>query len=67
MIGIGAPRKKWYDFYSDVLDPLTSAGAEIDICLELEARAEQELGADLVERLRDSLRKYDEDAELDVV
>jgi hypothetical protein len=59
-------RKKWYDFYNDALDPLTSAGAEIDIRLELEASAEQELGADLAERLRDSLRKYDEDAELDV-
>jgi hypothetical protein len=59
------PWENWYDFYSDVLDPLMSAGAEIDVRLELKARAEQELGADLVERLRDGLRRYDEDAEVD--
>jgi hypothetical protein len=58
------PWEKWYEFYSDVLDPLMSAGAEIDVRLELEARVEQELGGDIVERLRDSLRKHDEEAEL---
>ncbi len=59
------PWEKWYDFYSDVLDPLMSAGAEIDVQLELEAHADRELGGDLVERLRDSLGQYDEDAEVD--
>jgi hypothetical protein len=59
------PWENWYDFYSDVLDPLMSAGAEIDVHLELQACAEQELGADLVERLRDSLSRYDKDAEVD--
>jgi hypothetical protein len=59
------PRKKWYDFYSDALDPVMSAGSEIDIRLELEVCVEQELGGDPVEHLRDSLRKYGKDAKLD--
>ena len=49
--------EKWSDFYSDALDPLMSAGAEIDIRLELAARADRELESDPTDRLRDSLRK----------
>jgi predicted AAA+ superfamily ATPase len=64
-IRTGLPWERWYDFYSDVLDPLMSVGAEIEIELELTARAEHEIGSSLIERLTDSLSKYDEDAELD--
>jgi hypothetical protein len=59
------PWEKWYDFYSDALDPLMSVGAEIEIRLELEASTEQELGPDVVDRIADSLQRYDEDAELE--
>ena len=57
--------EKLYDFHSNVLDPLMSAGAEIEIRLQLSAQAERELGSGLIERLRESLKKYDEEAELD--
>ncbi len=59
------PWERWYDFYGDVLDPLMSIGAEIEIDLQLTAEAEHEMGSNLIERLRDSLGKYDEGAELD--
>jgi hypothetical protein len=59
------PWERWYDFYGDVLDPLMSIGAEILIDLQLTAEAEQEMGKSLLERLRDSLEKYDENSTLD--
>lgn len=59
------PWENWYEFYSDVLDPLMSRGAEIDIRLKLKASLEEEFESDLIERLQDSLRKYDEDAEIE--
>jgi hypothetical protein len=60
------PWEQWYNFYGDVLDPLMNAGAEIDVRLELTARADRELDGTLIERLRDSLSRYDEDAEVGV-
>jgi hypothetical protein len=60
------PWEQWYAFYDDVIDPLMSVGAEIAVRLNLSAEADQELGSDLIERLRDSVRQYDEDAEVDV-
>ena len=61
------PWERWYDFYGDVLDPLMSIGAEIEVDLQLiaEAEQEQEIASSLIERLRDSLVKYDEDAQLE--
>jgi len=60
------PWEQWYQFYNDVIDPLMSVGAEIAVHLRLTAEADQEMGSDLVERLRDSVQRYDEAAELDV-
>jgi predicted AAA+ superfamily ATPase len=59
------PWEKWYDFYSDVLDPLMSVGAEISVHVRLNAEAEQDLDSDLIERLHDSVQRYDEDAEVE--
>jgi hypothetical protein len=59
------PWEQWYQFYNDVIDPLMSVGADIAVRLNLSAEADQELGSELIERLRDSVRQYDEDAEVD--
>jgi hypothetical protein len=59
------PWEQWYQFYNDVIDPLMSVGADIAVHLNLSAKADQELGSDLIERLRDSVQQYDEDAEVD--
>ncbi len=60
------PWERWYDFYGDILDPLMSLGSEIDIALQLSAEADRDIGTSILERLRDALSKYDDDAELGV-
>jgi hypothetical protein len=64
-ISTHVPWEQWYQFYNDIIDPLMSVGAEIKVQLQLTAKAEQALGSDLLERLRDSVQGYDEDAEVE--
>lgn len=60
------PWEKWYDFYGDSIDPLMSIGAEIEISLRLAALSEDEFPSEVIERLRDSLGRYDQEGEVEI-
>ncbi len=57
----------WFDFYNEVIDPLVSEGAELDIHVTLHAHSDEGIDINTVElRIRESLMQRGLDALIEV-
>lgn len=56
----------WLNFYRDVVEPLVSSGAKIDLSLHLAATVDRGRSSQLVDQVRAALHRHDEKAKLEL-